>query len=391
MSLAGEAAAEARHRAAAAPNYYNLRCGPTTWNFSAGLDLETSDNIRFASADPEADLILHPQLNARMAWPVSEQNTFNLSLDTGYSAYVLHSEFNRWFIGPGSELSLDLYAGDFWVNFHERCSITENAYQDPTVVGTADYSQLQNAAGLLATWDLNQLVLRLGYDHANYTTISGGSVPDGSSEVANFSAAHRFGPELTTGLESGGGLINYGGANAGLSEALDWNLGAFVEAQPLQYVTVKAAGGYTVYTPQDHSQSPAATEFTGAYARVSLNHRLNQFLEYALSGGRNISFGFFAGTIDLYNAALTARWRLFRKLGLATWFEFEHGSQVLVGQEHFDRFGPGLSVDRPITRKMTGSVRYQYYQRGSNMPGGDYAVNIVTVNLVFNLCGVPCN
>lgn len=386
MSLAGEAAAEARQRAAAAPNYYNLRLGPTAWNFATGLDLEANDNIRFDSFHPEADLTVRPQVNAHMAWQVSENNSVNLSLGAGYSAYVLHSEFDRFFIGPGSEMSFDLYAGDFWINLHERFSVTENAYQDPTVVGTADYSQLQNSAGLLGTWDLNQLVLRLGYDHANYATVTAGAdVPDGSSEVASLSVGYRFGPEFSAGLESGGGLIQYSGPTADVTQADDWNAGAFLEAQPMEHITLKAGGGYTAYVPHTGASQLPASEFTGAYARLSLNHRLNQFVEYALSGGRNISFGFFGGTIDLYNATLTARWHLFRKLSLATWFQFEHGSQVLEAQETFDRFGPGIGLDRPITRRMTGSVRYQYYQRGSNMPGGDYVVNIVTLSLMVSL------
>jgi len=384
-SLAGEAAAEARHRAAAVPGFYDLQLGPTKWNLAAGLDLEANDNIRFASSQPDADLTVRPQVNTQMDWRVSEQNTLNLALGAGYSAYVFHSQFDRFFVGPGSELSFDLYAGDFWINLHERFSITENAYSDPTVVGTADYSQLQNSAGVLATWDLNQLILRLGYDHANYNTVSGGGgVPNGVSEVANCSAGYRFGPELTTGLESGGGLIQYSGAAAGITEAVDWNLGAFLQAQPMEHVSVKAGAGYTAYIPQA-ADNLSKNEFTGAYARIALNHQLNQWVEYGLSGGRNISFGFFGGTIDLYSAALSARWRLFSKLGLVTWFEFEHGSQVLVGQESFDRFGPGMSLDRPITRKMTGSIRYQYYQRGSDMPGGDYLVNIVTLSLLVSL------
>ena len=386
MSLAGEAAAEARQRAAANPESDNLRLGPTAWNFGAGLDLEANDNIRFAPSGAEGDLTVRPQINARMAWEVSEKNSVNFSIGMGYSAYAFHPEYNRLFIGPGSELSFDLYAADLWLNLHERFSVTENAYQDPTVVGTADYSQLQNDAGALATWDLNKLVLKLGYDHANYATLTGGAgVPDGASDTASFSVGCRFEPELSAGLETGGGLIQYGGASVGVPEATDWNAGMFLETQPLEHVTLKAAGGYTAYAPQSGAGPANASEFTGAYARLALNHRLNQFVEYSLSGGRNISFGFFGGTIDLYQAALTARWHLFRKLGLATWFEIEHGSQVLVGREHFNRFGPGVGLDRAITRTLTGSLRYQYYQRGSDLPGADYAINLVTLSLVVRL------
>ena len=123
-----------------------------------------------------------------MEWRISEKNSINLSLGTGYSAYAEHSEFNRVFMAPGSELSLDLYAGDFWISLHDRVSITEDAYEDPTMVGNANYSQFQNTAGLTVTWDLNKLVYRLGYDHVGYTVLSGGGgCPDGTSEIMSLS------------------------------------------------------------------------------------------------------------------------------------------------------------------------------------------------------------
>lgn len=386
MSLAGEAAAQARHSAATAPGYYDLRCGSIGVSLSTGLDLEANDNIRFAPSDTQADLTLRPQVSTLLAWPVSNKNSVNLSLGAGYSAYVLHPEFNRFFIGPGSELSGDLYTGDLWINLHERLSVTENAYQDPTVIGTADYSQLQNVAGFIATWDLNKLILKSGYDHADYAAISGGAgLSDGCSDTGSLSAGYQLGPAISVGAESGAGLIQYSGHTAPVPRAINWNLGAFVEGQPTERVRLKAASGYTAYTPLSSSAQAAPSDFSGAYVNVSLNHQLNQFVEYALNGGRNVSFGFFAGTIDLSSAALTARWHLFQKLGLATWFQFEHGSQVLEGHGSFNRFGPGLSLDRPITRKMTGSLRYQYYQRGSDIPRGDYAVNILTLSLLVTL------
>ena len=386
MSFAGEAAAEARRSAALRPNYYNIKLGPTAWSFAAGLDLEGNDNIRFDARQPETDLTVRPQLTLHMDCRTSDRNSLNLAVGAGYSAYLEHPGLNRFFVTPGSELALDFYAGDFWINLHERLSITENAYQDPTVVGTADYSQLQNNAGMTTTWDLNKLVLRLGYDHANYSELTGaGGRPDGESEIASLSAGYRFGPEMEAGLESGAGLTRYNGANAAIKQAADWNAGVFLESQPMERVHLRARAGYTLYSPGQSDAHLAAEEFTGIYARLGLNHRLNQFVDYELNGGRSISFGFFAGTIDLYDATLQVRWHLFQKVSLGAWFGFEHGSQVLIGSETFDRFGPGLGLERPITARMSASVRYQYYQRRSNIPGDDYAVNIVTMNLAFRL------
>src|SRR5260370_26751593 len=64
MSLAGEAAAAARRRAALSPDSYNLQLGPTAWNIAAGLALEANDNIQFNSTRPESDLVVRPRLSS---------------------------------------------------------------------------------------------------------------------------------------------------------------------------------------------------------------------------------------------------------------------------------------------------------------------------------------
>jgi len=230
MSLANADAAEARRRAAATIGYYNLKIGPTAWRFGAGLGLEYNDNVLLTHHNQLDDFIFHPQLNAQMLWSVTDKNAINLTLGAGYSAYVLHPELDRIYLAPGSELSIDLYAGDFWINLHDRFSITENSYQDPTVTGVGNYSRLENALGVAATWDLNKLVLRSGYDHVNYIALSGNNgQPDGESELLSWSAGYALKPQMITGIEWGGGLIHYTGMNPFFSDAKQWNGGLFFE------------------------------------------------------------------------------------------------------------------------------------------------------------------
>ena len=382
MSLAGESAADLRRNLTLSMDHSTMRLGSTLWQFSAGLALEVNDNIRFASTDPDADLIIEPRIQTRMAWPVSQNNSANLSFNGGFSAYATHSEFDRFFMGPGSELSFDVYLGDFWINLHNRLSVTESAYQDPTVVGTANYSQLQNVAGLSITWDLNKILLTLGYDHANYITLSGGGAPDGASDVFSCSASYQLDSTTQLGLQAGGGFLSYSDSNAGGTPATDWNLGGLAQIHLLEYVSIRANAGYTVYAPL---AGRAAETFTGFYGQLGLQHRINKYLDYYVSGGRSINFGFYAGTIDLYSAVLTARWHLFQKLSVSIGLLFEHGSQALVGEETFQRFGPNVSLERSITSRLSGVLRYQFYNRQSNAAGLDYAINIVTATVVYRL------
>ena len=70
MSIAGADAAAARHKAASTLGYYNLKLGPTAWNFGAGLGLDYNSNVYYTENNPQGDFIFAPQINTRMRWPV---------------------------------------------------------------------------------------------------------------------------------------------------------------------------------------------------------------------------------------------------------------------------------------------------------------------------------
>ena len=384
FSLAGETAAHARKLNAIASQHSNLQSGPFAIGVSAGMELQANDNIFLAPIHAEHDLILRPYLGSRVAWLASERNVLQLAVDAGYSRYLAHDELSRFFIQPGSELSFDLYAGDVWINFHDRLSISQNVYADPTVTGSGNYSQLQSTAGLSGTWDLEKVEINVGYDHSNYIGLSGeGDLPSGRSEVLALNTSVAPGLPMKVGAQLGTGLIHYATTQTA-RDSVNLSAGAFVRAQPTQYVTVEAAAGYTVYT--DHGVAGAESiTFNAFYGRLALHHRLNRYVEYDLSGGRSVSFGFYAGTVDLYSLALEARVHCFQKLAISAGLVFEHGSELFAGRGTFDRFGPRLTLEHSIGRNLSAALRYQYLKRQSDRFGDNYEVNILEASLVYRL------
>ena len=378
MSLASADAAEARRKAAATIGYYNLKIGPTAWRFGAGLGLEYNDNVLLTQENQLDDLIFHPEITAQMLCPITDNNAISLNFGAGYSAYVLHPELDRIYIAPGSELSFDLYVGDFWINLHDRFSITENSYQDPTVTGTGNYSRLENALGVAATWDLNKLILRSGYDHVNYVALSGNNgQPDGESELISASAGYALKPGMITGMELGVGLIHYTGTNAFFSDAKQWSAGLFFETPISQYLRFRGSVGYTDYAPEKSPDS------TGVYAQIDIQHRVNQFVDYTLTGGRSINFAFYGGSVDLSYARLLANWKIMRKVSIGTSVNYDHGSQIGSGGETFDRYGAGITLSRNITSKLSAILGDQFYWRTSNIADREYVNNIVSVNFNY--------
>ena len=391
MSIASAEAAEARSKAASTIGYYNLKLGPTAWNFGAGLGVQYNSNVNNVESNPEGDFIFSPQINTRMVWPVSDQNSINLALGAGYSAYVNNPNLDRFFITPGSELSFDLYAGDFWINLHDRFSITENSYQDPTVAGTGQYSQFQNALGVATTWDLNKAIVRVGYDHVNYESLSGGNgqnsggQPSGYSEVFSASAGYALKPGMLLGVELGGSLINYTTTttNQPYSNANQWNVGGFYDTPVSEYIHFTAHAGYTVYSPEAGGAATASSEFSGMYADIDIRHRVNQYMEYTLSGGRNLNIAFYGGTVDQYFVTWQGNWKILQKVTLGTSFSYVHGTDLYTGGETYNQYGPGISLSRPITAKLSTSLGYQFYLRDSNLPDRNYIVNVVSLNLNY--------
>jgi hypothetical protein len=391
MSMAGAEAAEARNKAASTIGFYNLKLGPTAWNFGSGLEVDYNSNVNNTESNPEGDFIFRPQINTRMVWPVSEQNTINLALGAGYSAYVNNPNLDQLFITPNSGLSFDLYVGDFWINLHDRFSITENSYQDPTVAGTGNYSQFQNALGVATLWDLNKVIVRAGYDHVNYDSLSNGNgqnsggQPSGYSEVFSTSAGYALKPGMLLGVELGGSLINYTATttNTPYSNANQWNVGWYYDTPVSEYIHFTGHAGYTVYSPVTNGAATTIGDFDGIYADLEIRHRVNQYSEYTLSGGRTISIAFSGGTVDQYFVNWQANWRILRKVTLGTSFSYVNGTELSSGGETYQQYGPGISLSRSITAKLSGSLGYQVYWRDSDLPGRNYIVNVVSVSFNY--------
>jgi hypothetical protein len=384
MSLAGAEAARARRQAASTPGYYDVTLGPTLWKFQAGLGIEYTDNINLTPSPSEGDFSFRPRINTEMLWPLTDKNSLNLKAGVGYSAYVQHSELNRVFVTPGSELSFDVYSGDVWINLHDRFSIMESAYQDPTVAGTGDYARLENAVGTSVLWDLNKVILRVGYDHVDYLALStNGQQPDGQSELFSASAGYAIKPGMQAGIELGGGLLSYFGTNVAFRDSIQWNVGSFLEAPLSEYIRVRGSIGYTVYRPDASGTIGAGREFSGVYAQVAITHRLNEYVDYSLTGGRSLSFALYGGSVDLYYARLTANWRIVEKVTISTSLDFDHGTQVGFGTETFDRYGAAVILGRAITSKLSGNIGYRFYRRESDLAGRDYSVNVVTLTLNY--------
>ena len=391
ISMTGDLAAASQRQNSSSIGYYNLLTGPVAWRFSSGLGLQFNDNVRLAP-HAESDLIFQPSLNTEMHWPVTLKNSLDFSLGVGYSAYLQHQDLSQFFITPGSGISFDVYVGDFKINLHDRINITENAYENAGSGNNQNLVSLQNTIGTGVLWDLDKVVANFGYDHVNYLSLSQyRGEPDAASENISGNLGLRLRPELMTGVEAGGTLINYSQSGQSQSlptpDALQWNAGFFASAQLSDYLSTRLDAGYTVYTPDNTATNLLTQDSSGLYLSLSLSHRVNEHINYSLTAGRSTDLAAYGQAQSYYFVRLQPNWNFFKNYSLSTPFSWQQGTRLyntkVSGSADYTQFSQGINISRQLTQKLSSSLGYQYVEQTSGQAGLNYTANIVSLNFSY--------
>lgn len=391
MSMTGEQSAEAR-RHAARLGHYNLRWGNSAWSLSSSLGMGYQDNVDL-TPQGTGDFFFQPGMALRVRWQTTERNAIDFSISGGYMKYLEHDRQSRFYVNPDSELSFDINIGNVQLNLHERPRIQQNAYQDPTVSGSGDVLRFENNLGMDANWDMNQVLLRLGYDHVNYITLQQSaltSYPDGQSEIFGLSAAYVPKAGRSFGLEGGLSLLSYdqaSGASAtnAISGGLQSSAGMFYREQFTDHIRFEAHVGYTSFAPEMAGQSSGAAD-SGIYFSAAVTHQIHEKINYTLSFSRTVNLAFFGGSYEINSFRLTPTWNVIRKVGLSTPIYYERWSQVDVpGRrgDQFDLFGAGFMLTKALSEKLSSTMSYQFIQKNSQMSNSGYTMNTLTLSFSY--------
>ena len=389
ISMAGDLAAAGRKQAASSVGYYNLLWGPLALRCSAALSTEYTDNARNSSSSA-GDVITRPTINTQLHWPVTMRNSLDVSVGVGYSIYAKHTELNQFFLSPDSGVSFDVFIGDWVINLHDRATLTENAYENPTTTNGVNQSYLQNNVGVSGLWDLNKAVVSVGYDHANYMSLSSGGSgqPDSASENFYLNAGLRPREEILVGVEGGLGLMSYNhsGATNGVSslaaDAMQLNGGVFATLQLSQHFSARLDAGYTIYAP-DNTGTNSASDTAGLYFQLSVTHQVNERVSYSLSAGHSVDYAYNGQPYERSFVRLNPTWNFLYKWNVGSSFSWEHGTQVGVSALVYDQYTAGFSLGRQLTQKLSGGMHYQWVMETANQATLNYTANIVGLNLNY--------
>jgi hypothetical protein len=387
-SLAGPTTAQLRP-----PADYTMRYGDVRFLVEPAFTMEFNDNISWSATRRLSDLILEPKVDLGIYWPVTEFNALHAAIGVGYQVYTKHTEFNSpWpLISPNSALEWNIYTGDFRIQVHDRFSYLQDlslraaesqAGAFYNVSDQARFSRFDNLAGFNVDWDLNQLVLTLGFDHENFfMTGAQYTYLNRVSELPAFSLALRVSDPLRLGVETRARISNY--QENVLADRWEATAGPFFDWRIAEHLSVRGGGGYA--TTQLTADMPGVSDISTYYAYARLNYDVNWFLTQSLSVGRETQPGFNAQYLQDAYLRYTAQWRLFSYLDVVTranlLFAHEFGGSF---DEHFDYYTLGAELGWRFHERWRAFLAYDFTEKLSNLAGADYHQNRVQMGVSYH-------
>ncbi len=405
-SLAGESASEAR-RQDIERIPYNLLVGPVRFRVGASIGVEYNDNINYAPDQfAQDDVIIRPQVTLNAIWPISEINTFRLDLGFSYAAYLDHSEANTngILIAPNSQVAFDIFVGDFRINIHDRLSVQQDPIAEFALSNTTDYGRLENYAGLSVLWDLNAILVTVGYDHYTYvSTTDEFDYLNRMAEQVYGSAGVNLTNTMIVGVEGTAVFTSFD--DNILNDSNTYSAGAFLETQLTNNIRARVAGGYQ-WIDFDHNfvlfdlgppfgiiMVPDKSDVEDFYVNGLITHQINGYVSHSLSAGHENQLGINSNAIELNYVRYTINWNVIRNTLLSTEFFYEDADEsggfagIFQGDfngEHLHRYGGAITVGYQLTPHVTLGLRYQYTQKDSDLLFRDYTQNRVSLDGTYS-------
>jgi hypothetical protein len=387
-SMAGDAAAEQR-RLLQENQPYTIKSGDFRLLITPSLDLDWNDNVNVSGQNQQQDVILRPLLKFQASYPVTRRNLLTLDIGLGYDYYFDHTAYSGPRLESGSQVAFDIFVKDFKFDLHDRFSFTQDSAGYASVYGTAKFGAFQNTAGLSVDWDLEDVVLTLGYDHLNYLMASSeNNYIDHRSEIFDFRPGLRLHPKLTVGLEGTASFTRYD--QRILNDVNNYSGGVYADWRPGSALSIQPRAGYTVYDFQQTSLLILAQNQTSWYVDLTARHAITESITYSLSAGHELQPGIQANIISDWYARPSISWGILKNVALTTSLSYEHGQQSGQGfggaaSETFDWFGGGVTLAYSFMKNLRASLSYRGTIRDSSSANRTYSQNLVGLQLTYLL------
>jgi hypothetical protein len=359
------------------PQNFNIRFGPLTASVSASVGLEFNDNVGLSEVGRESDFIFRPEIDLSTEWRATSENTLHVNFGIGFAQYVQHPHLSSrtLLVDPGSAIAFKMYVGDFLrLNFHDQLSLVQNPIDEPTLSNVANFDRLENAVGVDALLDFDQLQFVFGYNHFDYRSIgSEFSFLDHREEQFSASASARVSDAVAVGVDGSYGIFDY--LKDFNNDGHEWSAGPFLEMALSPYTKVRITGGFQGMNFDSSGMSGDRSDYHSWYGNITATQRLNQYWSHSLAVGHEAQLGLTTNFVNYTYAHYAAEWQmnLHMHVGFQAFIEEadESGGSV-VGAEDSFRWGGGVNAGWVFNRHLTLTVAYNYVNKNSNLPLRSY-------------------
>ena len=383
LSLSGESVAEQLQRTGD-DQPYNLRLGPVSVRADADVTAQFNDNIGLTKDGRAADCIVTPEATLHASWKLTELNTLQFDVGIGYEAYLFHSQYNNIIVSPDSLAQFNLFIGDVILNFHDAFSYQ----QDPTQIGQLSnqtrLSRFTNDAGITATWDLNEFVLTLAYDHSNlWVTQSTYSYLTNQSDTVAPKITVKVNETIDTGVELSATDVRY--EQSFQNDYTSLSAGPFVTARVTDHLSLEGrVGAYLSDYDTGGGNGDSQSSVSSFYGSAAVNHRLNDTMNESATLGREYIPGLTSNFTQRVYANYTYTWQAMKYLNLGGNILWENLDDSDATQhEDSNRYGAGVSAYDSISQHATLTFDYQFLIKDANPSYLSYYQNSATVGLRY--------
>jgi len=268
-----------------------------------------------------------------------------------------------------------------------------------------NFQRFENIAGIGVIWDLNKLVLTLNYDHINFISsnlqvLNGADLTDPgnlnyNADQVSMSGTYAFTTTLSAGLEGAASIRQY--TNSGVEDDAI-SVGPFVRFEVDPNFKVSASGGFQAVSTGSGNLTAAQVNTVGLvnpalgagttnsyYVNLTLDHRMNQYYTDRFSVGHETQLDVFSQQSEVTYVTYTSSWKVNQSLNLAFTLNYQDvssPSSSLISTPSYSLFGAGVQANFPVTRRISGSVLYQFNDKFDTPAGQDYVQN--RLGLILN-------
>lgn len=390
-SLAGEGMAEYLKRMR--PDDYNLRWGDARFKTESSLGIQYNDNVFLANSSRQSDVIISPEVTLSGFLPVTDVNTLNFSIGVGYNYYLQTPELNanRPEINPGTEFAFTVFIGDVRLKFFNRFE-----YQDTVQTSTTTYasgadfislsnvelfSRLDNQVGLLADWDLHDLILSGAFTHENFVSFTEAyDYLTRASEQLRLAALFLPGGKIRPGFEIPMQYDDY--KTEGIADVWRFTAGPTVEVTLTPNFNFRAGAG--VQWVNFEGQSNATNDLVDYEAYLRLNHRVNEWMRHSLEAVHVNAPGWNAGNAAITSFGYRPVFTFLRDTTMSAYVSWNRQDQTGgTSQQNIDYILASLNLAYRLSQRATLEGFYYFTQLTSNQPLNDYTQNRVGAQFVW--------